>query len=94
VVKMVKYLLVTKTAHAIPLKPLHILWPVAEVDVSRLNEAFEKIAKAILKLPEDNYILIQAGLPALCSFATLMLYQRFQTAHAKRIAIKEHRFKV
>jgi len=89
---MTTYLLVTRSPHAIPLKPLHILWDVAEVNVEELEEAFEHIARAILALPEDDYVLIQAGLPALCSFASLMLYQRFRRVRVAQfnIATREY----
>jgi len=88
------YLLVTQTAHAIPLSPIYVLWDVKQVDVTRLDEAFEQIAKAILSLSEKDYILIQAGLPALCSFATLMLYQRFQRVKIAQFNVETRQYHI
>jgi len=86
------YLLTTRTPHPIPLKPLKLLYDVAKVDVANLDVAFEEIARAILELPEGVYVLVQAGLPVLCSFAALMLYQRFQRVKVAQFDVAEQTY--
>jgi len=91
---LVKYLLTTKSPHDIPLKPLIILYPEATVDVANLSTTFKSIAEAILKLPEDDYILISAGLPTLVAFAALMLYQRFQKVKIAQFDANTRRYHI